>query len=53
MAGCDSADWQKLLDLEQWRARTAAEIERQTAEWLESGEAIAGLAGSEKEGESG
>jgi molecular chaperone GrpE (heat shock protein) len=53
MASLRSSDWQKLADLEQWRNRTTAEIERQTQEWLESGEALQGLGGSEGEGGSG
>ena len=48
MAGLSSADWQKLVDLEQWRARINAEIERTTEEWVESGEALQRLEGSDE-----
>ncbi len=46
MATLDSTDWQKLIDLERWRARTLTEIERQTEEWVESGEALERVEGS-------
>ncbi|MBI5502405.1 MAG: ABC-F family ATP-binding cassette domain-containing protein [Deltaproteobacteria bacterium] len=45
MATLSSSDWQKLVDLEQWRGRTRAEIERQTQEWIESGEALERMGG--------
>ena len=41
-----STDWQKLIDLERWRSRTLTEIERQTEEWVESGEALERVEGS-------
>jgi ATP-binding cassette subfamily F protein 3 len=50
MAALSSTDWQKLVDLEQWRARTMAEIDRQTQEWVESGEALERAGGSENGG---
>jgi ATP-binding cassette subfamily F protein 3 len=46
MATLDSTDWQKLIDLERWRTRTVTEIERQTEEWVESGEALERVEGS-------
>jgi hypothetical protein len=50
MATLSSTDWQKLVDLEQWRARTMTEIDRQTQEWVESGEALERAGGSENGG---
>ncbi|NMC69668.1 MAG: hypothetical protein GYA57_06315, partial [Myxococcales bacterium] len=52
MAGLSAADWQKLVDLEQWRSRIQADLERATEEWVESGEALQRLAGSEEGGSS-
>jgi len=52
MAGLSAADWQKLVDLEQWRSRIQADLERATEEWVESGEALQRLAGLEEGGSS-
>jgi ATP-binding cassette subfamily F protein 3 len=49
MASLPSTEWNKLVDMEKWRSRVQAEIDRLTAEWVESGEALEALAGSSGE----